>query len=44
MLQLMAILVIIDILVKLPDYKLVRELRKRGWKGGLKEFYEWKRR
>ena len=43
MLQLMAVLVIIDILVKIPDYRMVRKLRKAGWKGGLREYYEWKR-
>ena len=44
MLQLMALLVIIDILVKLPDIKMVRKLRKVGWKGDLNDYYEWKRR
>lgn len=44
MLQLMAVLVIIDILVKIPDYRMVRKLRKAGWQGNLKDYYEWKRR
>ena len=44
MLQLMAVLVIIDILVKIPDIREVRKLRKAGWQGGLREYYEWKRR
>lgn len=44
MLQLMALLVIVDIIVKVPDMVQVRKLRKAGWRGNLKDYYEWKRR
>lgn len=44
MLELMAALVIFDIIVKIPDYLTVRRLRKAGWRGNLRDYYEWKRR
>jgi hypothetical protein len=44
MLEFMLIMVILDALVKLPDVITVRKLRKAGWKGGLNDYYRWKRR
>lgn len=44
MLQFMAILVLLDIIIKIPDYVQVRKLRKAGWRGNLRDYYEWKRR
>ena len=40
----MAIVVVLDFLIKLPDYITVRKLRKAGWQGNLDDYYRWKRR
>lgn len=44
MLQFMAILIVLDLIVKIPDYMTVYKLRKSGWKGDIHAYYEWKRR
>ena len=44
MLEFMLLLVILDFIVKIPDIKKVRKLRRAGWKGDLNDYYEWKRR
>ena len=44
MIQFMAVLLILDFLIKLPDHITVRRLRKAGWDGNLEDYYRWKRR
>lgn len=44
MLQFMAVMLVLNFLIRLPDYKAVRELRKNGWEGGLDDYYKWKNR
>jgi hypothetical protein len=44
MLQFMLLLVLLDFIVKIPDFKRVHELHKLGWKGNIHEYYEWKRK
>lgn len=43
MIQFMALLVVLDFLIKIPDYIKVRQLRKAGWNGNLNDYYRWKR-
>ena len=44
MLEFMALMILLDLIVKIPDYITVYRLRQNGWKGGIHEYYEWKRR
>ena len=44
MLEFMLLMIVLDILVKIPDYRTVHQLRKSGWNGNINDYYEWKRR
>lgn len=44
MLQFMLLMVVLDLIVKMPDYRTVYKLRKSGWTGTIRDYYEWKRK